>query len=125
VNVTLFRNPGYDPKDFVPIINGGVIRNILFAHPSLPATHLQGLIKLGKTKKLPYAFFAPRGTPRAIVDKLNTEIASALQVPAVKERLFTLGFTFTPNTAAQFADFPQKEVVKWGKVVKDPGARVD
>jgi tripartite-type tricarboxylate transporter receptor subunit TctC len=56
---------------------------------------------------------------------LNSEIAGALQVPAVKEKFATLGFEFTPNTPAQFGDYLNREVVKWGKVVKDSGARVD
>jgi len=223
VNVSLFRKPGYEVKDFAPVVNGGVIPNILFVHPSVPAATLQELIKLGKSKKLSYAsagmgttphltaerllktmagldithipyngaalaanavvanevpvgsaavtapapliragrlkaivvtslrrspalpdvptvaesgfpgyedytwiaFFAPRGTPRAAVDKLNAEITKALQLPAVKERLATLGFEFTPNTPAEFADYLKREVVKWAKVVKDSGARVD
>jgi len=56
---------------------------------------------------------------------LNAEIAGALQVPAVKEKLATLGFEFTPNTPAQFGDYLNREVVKWGKMVKESGARVD
>jgi tripartite-type tricarboxylate transporter receptor subunit TctC len=223
VNVTLFRNPGYDPKDFAPVINGGVIANILFVHPSFPATSLQELIKIGKVKKLSYAsagmgttphltaerllkalagldithipyngaglaanavvanevplgsaavtapapliragrlrgivvtslqrtpalpevataaesgfpgyedytwiaFFAPRGTPPAVVAKLNADISGALQVPAIKERLATLGFDFAPNTPQQFGGYLGNEVIKWAKVVKESGARVD
>jgi tripartite-type tricarboxylate transporter receptor subunit TctC len=65
------------------------------------------------------------GTPRAVVEKLNAEIAGTLQVPAMKERLATLGFEFTPNTPEQFGDYLGREVVKWDKVVKDSGAKVD
>jgi len=71
------------------------------------------------------AFFAPRGTPRAVVVKLNADITTVLRIPAVRERLATLGFDFGPNTPEQFADFLKREVVKWAKVVKDSGARVD
>ncbi|OFZ92599.1 MAG: hypothetical protein A3F74_27070 [Betaproteobacteria bacterium RIFCSPLOWO2_12_FULL_62_58] len=70
-------------------------------------------------------FFAPAGTPRAIVDKLNTEMDKALQLPAVTERLAVLAFDYTPNTPKQFAEYVGKEVVKWAKVVKDSGARAD
>jgi len=223
VNVTLFRNPGYDPKDFAPVINGGVIPNLIFTHPSCPAATLQEMIKSRKTKKLSYAsagmgttphltaerllktmagldithipyngaglaanavvanevpvgtaavtapaplikagrlkgivvtslqrtpalpdvatvaesgypgyedytwiaFFAPRGTPLAVVAKLNADITGALQVPAIKERLATLGFDFAPNTPQQFSGYLGNEVIKWAKVVKDSGARVD
>lgn len=223
VNVSLFRNPGYDPKDFAPIVNGGLIPNLIFVHPSVPVATLQELIKLAKSKKLSYAsagmgttphltaerllktmagldithvpyngaslaanavvagqvpvgsaavtapapminagrlkgivvtslqrspalpnvptvaesgfpgyedytwiaFFAPRGTPGTVVAKLNGDIAAVLQTPAVKERLATLGFEFTPNTPQQFTAYLGKEVVKWAKVVKDSGARAD
>ena len=223
VNVSLFRKPGYDPTDFAPVINGGVIPNLIFVHPSVPAATLRELIALGKSKKLSYAsagmgttphltaerllktmagldithipyngaslaanavmagevpvgsaavtapaplikagrlkgivvtslqrssalpqvptvaesgfpgyedytwiaFFAPRGTPRAVVAKLNADIANVLQITEVKERLATLGFDFTPNTAEQFNEYLKREVAKWAKVVKDSGARVD
>ncbi len=35
------------------------------------------------------------------------------------------GFDFTPNTPEQFSDYLKREVVKWGQVVKESGARVD
>jgi len=44
------------------------------------------------------AFFVPRATPRAIVVKLNGDIAATLQVPAVKERLAVLGFEHSANS---------------------------
>jgi tripartite-type tricarboxylate transporter receptor subunit TctC len=71
------------------------------------------------------AFFAPHGTPRGIVEKLNAEITKVLQVPAVKERLGPLGFDHNPNTPAQFTDYLKHEIVKWAKVVKDSGAKAD
>lgn len=71
------------------------------------------------------AFFAPTGTPRAIVDKLNVEIDAILRLADVKERLAVLAFDYTPNTPQQFAEYVRKEVAKWGKVVKDSGARAD
>ena len=71
------------------------------------------------------AAFAPLGTPNAIVQKLNTEIDRILQMPDVKARLKVLEFEYTPNTSRQFAQYVEKEVAKWGKVVKASGARVD
>jgi tripartite-type tricarboxylate transporter receptor subunit TctC len=71
------------------------------------------------------AFFAPRGTVRPIVDKLNVEVDRILRLPDVTERLAVLAFDYTPNTPQQFAEYVRKEVAKWGKVVKDSGARVD
>lgn len=71
------------------------------------------------------AFFAPSGTPRAIVEKLNAEIARLLKEPAVNQRLAVLGFDHSPNTPDEFEQYLRREVVKWAKVVKDTGARVD
>lgn len=70
-------------------------------------------------------FFAPAGTPRAIVEKLNAEMDQVLNLPDVKERLAVLAFDYTPNTPQQFADYVKNEVAKWGKVVKASGARAD
>lgn len=70
-------------------------------------------------------FFAPAGTPRAVVEKLNAEIDRILKLPDVKERLAVLAFEYTPNTPQQFTEYVKKEVAKWGKVVKESGARAD
>ncbi len=57
--------------------------------------------------------------------KLNADIGKMLQLPAVKDRLESLGFVYAPNTPEQFSDYLKREVVKWAKVVQDSGARVD
>ena len=63
------------------------------------------------------AFFAPAGTPRAIVDKLNRSIAAILQLPDTKERLAVLGYDPIDNTPAEFAAYIKTEVTKWAKVI--------
>ncbi len=68
---------------------------------------------------------APAKTPAAILDKLNREIVRMLQAPDVKERLSTLAFTPVGNTRGEFAAFIKSEIAKWGKAVKDSGARAD
>jgi len=225
VNATLFEKPGYDAlKDFEPIINGGLLPNIIFVHPSVPATTLAELVALVKQKKISsYAspgigstphltgemllktmlgldlthvpfngagpataavlanqvpigsaaltapipliktgklrpivvtslqrapqlpdvptvaesgfagyqdytwigFWAPAGTPKTIVNRLNREIGLALQRPDVKERLSVLGFESKPNSPEEFASYVASEIKKWGKVVKDSGAKAD
>jgi tripartite-type tricarboxylate transporter receptor subunit TctC len=65
------------------------------------------------------AFYAPAGTPPAIVQRLNGEIARILAMPDVKARLDTLGLVHTPNSPEQFAAFGKAEITKWTQVVKD------
>jgi len=62
---------------------------------------------------------APAGTPAAIVDKLNKEIAAAMQSPEVQKQLANEGAETTYMTPAQFSDFMEKELAKWGRVVKE------
>jgi len=71
------------------------------------------------------AFFAPAGTPKIIVDKLNKSIAAIVVAPDAKERLAALGFDPISNTPEQFAAYIKVEVAKWAKVIKESGARID
>lgn len=71
------------------------------------------------------AFFAPAGTPRAIVDRLNKSIAAIVVSPDSKERLSALGFDPVNNTPEQFTAYIKVEVAKWAKVIKESGAKVE
>ncbi len=68
---------------------------------------------------------APVKTPEAILDKLNREILRILQAPDVKERLATLAFTPVGSTRKEYAAFIKAEIAKWGKAVKDSGAKAE
>ncbi len=68
---------------------------------------------------------APAKTPAAVLDRLNAELNKMLSDAEVKERLNTLAFTPVGSTRKEFADYIQSEIAKWGKAVKDSGARVD
>jgi tripartite-type tricarboxylate transporter receptor subunit TctC len=72
-----------------------------------------------------FSFFAPAGTPPAIVGRLNKEITRILQLPDVKERLDAQSLVFTPNTPQQFAATLKTEVKRYAAMVKESGARVD
>ena len=114
----------------VPFVKAGRLRGIAVtsarrapALPEVPTVAESGYP--GYEDYTWIAFLAPHGTPRGIVEKLNAEITQVLQEPVVNQRLAPLGFDHNPNTPAQFADYLKREVVKWAKVVKDSGARVD
>ena len=68
---------------------------------------------------------APAKTPAAILDKLNAEMVKIINQPDVKERLATLAFTPVGDTRAQFAAYIKTEIAKWGKAVKESGAKAD
>ena len=68
---------------------------------------------------------APGGTPKPIVDRIYNEVAKVLKVPELRDRLLRDGIEPVGSTPEQYTEHIKKEAVKWGKVVKDSGARVD
>ena len=67
----------------------------------------------------------PAGTPKAIIDLLQTEIAKIVAQPDVKERLAVLGFRPIANTPEEFGKRIKAEIEKWGKVVRDAKLRIE
>ena len=67
----------------------------------------------------------PAGTPRFIIAKLHGELTRILQLPEAKERLAAIDFEPVGNTPDAFGAIIRKEVVRWAKVVKESGAKVD
>jgi len=72
-----------------------------------------------------YGVMVPAGVPRDILGKLHAEIVRILKLPDVQKRFQGEGGTVAPDTPEQFAAFIKSEIAKWGKAVKDSGARVD
>jgi tripartite-type tricarboxylate transporter receptor subunit TctC len=72
-----------------------------------------------------FGLFAPAGTPRAIVDRIQADVAKALAQPEVRERFIAQGADPGGNTPDQFAAFIRAETDKWTRVVKFSNAKVD
>jgi tripartite-type tricarboxylate transporter receptor subunit TctC len=72
-----------------------------------------------------YGYLAPRGTPRAIIEKLHTDIAKAMASPEIRERITNDGGDAAVKSPDEFAALIRTELVKWAKVVKDAGVRID
>jgi tripartite-type tricarboxylate transporter receptor subunit TctC len=72
-----------------------------------------------------YGFLAPARTPKAIMTRLHTEIAGSLKSPDVVQRFAAEGAEIVANRPEEFAAFLRDERVKWAKVVKQSGAKVD
>jgi tripartite-type tricarboxylate transporter receptor subunit TctC len=62
--------------------------------------------------------FAPAGTPPAVINRLQSEIAKIMQAPDVKEKLAALGAEAVANTPQEAAVFLKAEIEKWAMVVK-------
>jgi tripartite-type tricarboxylate transporter receptor subunit TctC len=69
--------------------------------------------------------FVPAATPRAVAQKLNGAVMKALQNADLKKRLDALAFEVTAAPLDKTADYVRAEVTKWGKVVRETGAKVD
>jgi tripartite-type tricarboxylate transporter receptor subunit TctC len=72
-----------------------------------------------------YGLCAPAGLPRALVDKVNADVAKAVLSPDTRQRLFDQGVEASRNSPEEFAAFIRAEVTKWAKVVRDSGATAD
>lgn len=72
-----------------------------------------------------WGLFAPAGTGRDVVAKLNADVVRILALPDVKANYANLGLIAISNSPEQFGAFVQEEIVRWAKVVKASGARAD
>lgn len=72
-----------------------------------------------------FGVLAPAGTPKEVVAKIHADIVKALSAPDIKERLSSQGAEPVGNTPEQFSQHIRTESLKWAKVVKDSGAKVD
>ena len=70
-------------------------------------------------------FFAPGGTPQPIIDRYNKEMVRILHEPEVRAKLEQMEFDVVASSPKQFADWIQAEIPRWGKVIKETGAKAD
>ncbi|HZP78015.1 MAG TPA: tripartite tricarboxylate transporter substrate binding protein [Pseudolabrys sp.] len=70
-------------------------------------------------------FFAPRGTPKPIIERLNKEINAVLDQADVRARLSAAGAEIVHMSSAEFAGFVQNESAKYLKIIKDTGVTAD
>ncbi|HEY4999956.1 MAG TPA: tripartite tricarboxylate transporter substrate-binding protein, partial [Usitatibacter sp.] len=68
---------------------------------------------------------APKGTPKAIVERLNAEANKALKSPGMLAKLAADGSDAIGGTSQRFAEFLAAEHAKWGAVIKEAGIRIE
>src|SRR6185312_14449937 len=117
----------------VPQITGKTLKGIAMLSrerfpqlPTLPTAHEQGLPNF---EALTWSgFFLPKGTPAAIVKKLNDAVSQAMDSPAVKERMHQLGVTLVAparRTPEYLQKFVADEIEKWAGPIKAAGISLD
>jgi tripartite-type tricarboxylate transporter receptor subunit TctC len=72
-----------------------------------------------------YGLLAPAGTPPDVIAKWNADVTKILSAPEMRERLAAQGAEAAPDSPADFAKFIASELVKYAKIVKASGAKVD
>ena len=68
---------------------------------------------------------APAGTPREIITKLNAEAVRILAQAELKERFVAMGAELVSSTPEEFGAYIKSETAKWGKVIRDSGAKAE
>ena len=114
----------------MPLIKGGKLTPLAvtsltrsFALPDVPTLNELGV--KGYDARLWYAVWAPAGTPRDIVLKMQQEISKALAGTELKEAWAAVGAEPGGGSPEEMQRMVDLEIVKWAKVVKDSGAKID
>jgi tripartite-type tricarboxylate transporter receptor subunit TctC len=94
--------------------------------PNVPTAEEQGF--KGLEASAWNAIFLPKGTPDAIVRRLNTAMNEALESPAIRDRLDNLGLSIVPpekRTPEYLAQFLRSEIERWAGPIKAAGISAD
>lgn len=70
-----------------------------------------------------YTIYAPAGTPRNVVNRVNAGINDVLQQPEMKERFLVLGVTSIISTPESLTAYLKSEIARWGKIIREMGLK--
>jgi tripartite-type tricarboxylate transporter receptor subunit TctC len=112
----------------LPLVKDGKVRAIgvttparAQAAPTVPTLSEAGLP--GFDASAWYAIYGPAGLPRDIVQRLGTEVARIVALPAMRERYAAMGLDPASSTPEQLADLTRRDLAKWAKVIRDNDIR--
>ena len=72
-----------------------------------------------------FGFFAPKGTPEAVIAAVNKAVNETLAIASIEQQMVAQGADPAGGTAAQFGQFTQREFEKWRAIVRESGARAE
>src|SRR5258707_8762692 len=114
----------------LPRVRSGQLRGLavssakrIAAPPELPTLAQSGVP--GFDVVAWFGFFAPAGTPKALVDRLSAETRTALSAGDLRKRLIDLGAEPLGSTPEEFAAYVQAEFQRWGRLAREAGIRLD
>ena len=115
-----------DTSTGVPQVKGGKLKALGVStterNPLLPEVPSLGTLKLGDLNvDMWYGVFAPAGTPRATVDRLNTELRDVLASPAVAKSFETQGMTPAHSSPDAFQKLVTADAKRWADLIKAQG----
>ena len=132
------------PQAILDVIGGNVA--FLLVDLSVSRPHVQGgrarLLAVATLKRSPLApeipsldelgykgfdvpawfgLFAPAGTPREVIARMNAEMVKVMARPDVKQQLASMGIDGFSSTPEELRDYVQSEIAKWARMVRDAG----
>jgi tripartite-type tricarboxylate transporter receptor subunit TctC len=115
---------------FLPYVQSGKLHALAVTDakpspvaPNLPTVAASGLPGFEALQW--FGLLAPAGTPKDVIARVNTEVGKILQQPDVQDKLKGMGMQVMGAGPEPFASFIRSEGVKWGKIVRESGAKVD
>jgi tripartite-type tricarboxylate transporter receptor subunit TctC len=118
------------PTSAKPRISAGSVRAIAMTGPQRSASmpDLSTFTEQGVANvdlAIWVGAYAPPGTPRPIIERLQRELAAVLQLPEVREKMIAQGQTPIGNSPDEFAAAQRSDVEKWGALIRGFGLRLD
>jgi tripartite-type tricarboxylate transporter receptor subunit TctC len=114
----------------LPHITGGKLRALAIASksrlstlPNVPTFEEAGL--KGMIASAWYGLMAPAGTPRPVIERLNSDANAALQSPELRKQLVEFGAEIGGGSAEEFARFAAAEIKRYAEIVSISGAKLE